>query len=497
MDVLQSFLAPPSMDEWWRFAGVLIGLAAFVGVGEFVRGVFRWSPEFTRKLVHVSVGILIVFAPSIFVVPLPAIILALLFIVVNFLAVRFGLLKGMHDPTRRSYGTVYYPLAFLILVMVFWYRAPVILSCSILVLAFGDAAAAIVGELVPSPKVFHLSSDKKSIQGSITMGVVSFAVLVVGMFLLGDGIPADAMLASAGVAAVTGTAWEALSSRGLDNLTVPLSVAVILSYYLLPVGHGEQNQLTLGTVLAVLVAGVSYRMKFLSASGSVATFLLAVVVFGLGGWQWTVPILTFFVTGSVLSHIGKDRKKHLRGVHEKGGTRDYAQVFANGGIAGIVVMASYCFPGDWWYLLYLGSLAAVAADTWSTEIGIMNRGTTVMITTFGRVESGRSGGVSWQGLAGGLAGSLVVAVSAWAWIESGQTVLLLAVAGLAGTLADSLLGATVQAEYRCPVCNALTERPVHCTQQPTVLVRGKRWITNDAVNWMCACIGLLFMVLVV
>ena len=497
MDVLQLFLAAPSVEEWWRFAGVLAGLTTLVAVGEIVRGVFRWSPEFTRKLVHVSVGILIVFAPLIFIVPLPAILLALLFIIVNFLAVRFGLLKGMHDSSRRSYGTVYYPLAFLILVMVFWYRSPLILSCSILVLAFGDAAAAIVGELVPSPKVFHLSSDKKSIQGSIAMGLVSFAVLVAGMFLLGDGIPADVMLASAGVAAVTATAWEALSSRGLDNLTVPLSVAVILSYYLLPAGHGEQSQLTLGTIFAILVAAVSYRMKFLSASGSMATFLLAVVVFGFGGWRWTVPILTFFVTGSALSHIGKDRKAHLEGFHEKGGTRDYAQVFANGGIAGLVVIASSCIPGEWWYLLYLGSLCAVAADTWSTEIGIMSRGKTVMITTFGRVESGRSGGVSWQGLAGGLAGSLVVATSAWAWIESGQVVLLLAAAGLAGTLADSLLGATVQAEYRCPVCNAMTERPIHCTQQPTILVRGERWITNDAVNWMCAGVGLLFMALAV
>lgn len=498
MDILRMYLAAPTATEWWRFAAVLGGLAAFVGAGEAVRHVFRWSPEFTRKLVHVSVGLLVFFAPVIFVVPLPAILLAVIFIAGNYLAVRLDLLQGMHGTGRRTYGTVYYPLAFLILVLLFWYTEPIILSCSILVLAFGDAAAAIVGESVRAPRIFHLSSDKKSVQGSMTMGLVSFVTLVAALLMLTKEADRNyaLILAASGVAALTATAWEALSSRGLDNLTVPLSVAFILTWYLLPAEQGAPAQLTIGAGLAILIAALSSRGKLLAPSGAVATFILATVVFGLGGWQWTTPILTFFLSSSLLSKVAKSRKPALEEVQEKSSVRDYAQVFANGGIAGILIILSYFYPSHDWYPLYLGSLAAVTADTWSTEIGILGRGPTIMITTLKSVAAGRNGGISWQGIAGALGGSLLLLMSGLWWIGSADVAVIVAAAGVAGSLADSFLGATIQAEYRCPACNALTERRVHCTNQPTLLVRGAGWITNDIVNWTCAAVGSLFVGLV-
>ena len=66
------------------------------------------------------------------------------------------------------------------------------------------------------------------------------------------------------------------------------------------------------------------------------------------------------------------------------------------------------------------------------------------------------------------------------------------VAGLAGSFADSLLGATVQARYRCPACEADTERPVHRCGSPTVLVGGWRWFDNDLVNLAASCCGAAF-----
>jgi uncharacterized membrane protein len=63
-------------------------------------------------------------------------------------------------------------------------------------------------------------------------------------------------------------------------------------------------------------------------------------------------------------------------------------------------------------------------------------------------------------------------------------------AGLIGSLADSLLGATIQAIYRCPSCNKETERyPVHTCGSQTQLVRGYSWLDNDWVNTACALVG--------
>jgi len=56
------------------------------------------------------------------------------------------------------------------------------------------------------------------------------------------------------------------------------------------------------------------------------------------------------------------------------------------------------------------------------------------------------------------------------------------VMGFAGTLVDSILGATAQAQYWCPTCDVLSEQPLHRCGISTELRRGFSPITNDVVN---------------
>lgn len=497
------FFSAPSNEEWWRLLFVFLGLLGTIGVGEAVRSFFRWSSEFTRKLVHVSVGILIFFAPPIFSAALPAIVLALFFIVSNFLAIKLGLLKGMHATTRATYGTVYYPLSFLILVFMFWYDAPLIMTLSILVLALGDAAAAIVGESHQSPTVYRLTSDKKSVEGSLAMFLVTFVTIFSGikLFALPHQQSFDFLFAVSGVTASIATAWEAISSRGLDNLTVPLSTAFVLSFFLLPHPFADSYLLVFGTALAIGIALISYYFRFLTLSGSVATFLLASLIFGIGSWKWTVPILAFFVLSSILSRLGRRKKLEIADIFEKGSRRDHIQVAANGGIGGILILLSYYFPETDFYPYYLASIAAVTADTWSTEIGLLGRGKTYLITTFREVRPGVNGGISLRGTLGGLLGGLTISAVARFWVSSVDLLVMIALAGLLASLVDSLLGATIQATYECSVCGKRTERKDHCSVPGTSeedrneLVAGYRSITNDSVNLLCALSGVLLLYL--
>jgi len=485
-------LSLPSADEWWRLVIVVPAVMAMILAGEGARVLFHLPSEFTRKFVHISVGLLIFCAPWIFTSAIPAMALAVLFIVMNTVAVKLGLFKSMHGTSRVTYGTVYYPLAFLILILLFWRAAPMILALSMLVLALADAAAAIVGETVRRPVTYRLSSDKKSVQGSIAYAVTAAVVLILGLVWypseLSIELPQAALVAF--VAAIVATGWEALSSRGLDNLTVPLSTAFVLSCYLVPSLGCDPLQFTLGSGLALAVTAASLKARFLAPSGSVATFLLAVVVFGVGGWKWSVPILIFFVLSSLLSKVGSAKKRATSDLHEKGSTRDYAQVFANGGIPGIVVFASVVVPAFDWYPIYLGAVAAVTADTWGTEIGMMTKGRTVLITTFRPVARGSNGGVSVRGFLGATAGASLIGMSALAWGISAVTAGVLAAAGVIGSVVDSIAGATVQARYRCSVCSKVTEKRMHCGS-PSVHAGGMRWISNDAVNWLCAASGAL------
>jgi len=254
----------------------------------------------------------------------------------------------------------------------------------------------------------------------------------------------------------------------------------------------------LEAVLAGLViSAASYFARFLSGSGAIATFLFAVPIFGLGGWRFTVPVLTFFISSSLLSRFNGDGKKNLSDLFAKSIRRDAGQVLANGGVPTLLVILWYMQSDERYYLAYLGSLSAVAADTWSTELGVLSRKQPRLITNLVRVTRGTSGAISPLGVSAGLLGSILIFVSAIWWLRGTQLdatsmwVVLFAVvlSGLIGNLGDSVLGATLQAQYRCDSCGKVTERKLHCRGSSSILARGQKWMTNDIVNLICSLVG--------
>lgn len=267
------------------------------------------------------------------------------------------------------------------------------------------------------------------------------------------------------------------------------------------------SQLLIGLLLAIGVAFLAFRFHALNRAGAVAATLLGTVVFGLGGWSWAVLLIAFFVTSSGLSKLFARRKRSLNEKFSKGSQRDAGQVAANGAVAGIFVLLHQLVPGAAWpWIGFAGALAAVNADTWSTELGVLSRRAPHMITTGKPVEAGTSGAISVIGTLSALSGASVIALLAvlvWpielASVSALQRVLLvgfISLAGLAAALIDSLFGATVQAIYTCPACNKETERhPLHICGTPTVLKRGLSWLNNDWVNSACALSGALLAIL--
>jgi uncharacterized protein (TIGR00297 family) len=222
--------------------------------------------------------------------------------------------------------------------------------------------------------------------------------------------------------------------------------------------------------------------------------VLGAIVFGLGGIAWSIPLLTFFLLSSLLSKHGSKRVKgyrqQLEEVFEKGSTRDAGQVWANGGVAGAIVLLHTLWPQPEWYMAYLGALAAAAADTWGTEIGVMNRGRVISLRSFRPVAPGTSGGISAAGTAGAMIGALSIALSGICWVQQSvlSSIVVVTASGIAGMLADSIVGSVWQASYRCDVCKATTERSIHC-DRPAILIAGYALINNDAVNVICCLAG--------
>ncbi|MCU7494488.1 MAG: DUF92 domain-containing protein [Ignavibacteria bacterium] len=259
---------------------------------------------------------------------------------------------------------------------------------------------------------------------------------------------------------------------------------------------GLLKNIILAIVLGAIAAVFSFRLKFLTRSGSRAAFLLALPLFALGGWKWSVPMIWFFLSSSILSRVRKKCNSGIDLYFEKSGVRDYFQVFSNGGLGGILVIMAYFSDSGLFYTVYIGMLSAVCADTWATEIGTLARTKTYNVLNLQTVEQGSSGGVSIPGTLGSLSGALTVAISSAVWVNEGLILYFctIVLAGISGSFIDSLLGATLQSGFYCSICGKLTEKKFHC-MRPAVHKKGILWIGNDLVNLTAGITGGIFAII--
>lgn len=254
------------------------------------------------------------------------------------------------------------------------------------------------------------------------------------------------------------------------------------------------TQLLIGGILGGAVAYVAWRLKVLNNSGAIAAAVLGGLLFGLGGIPWAVLLLVFFTSSSGLSRVFASRKKTVSEKFSKGSERDWEQVVANGGLGVILVIVQVLFPKETWpWIAFAGAIAAVNADTWATELGVLNKAPPRLVTSGKLVQKGTSGAVSLLGTLASFSGAALIGIFALIIpvdVPKPDLVFLVALAGLFGSLFDSFLGATVQAIYYCPVCDKETERnPLHICGTPTRFFRGWEWLNNDWVNAAASLAG--------
>ncbi len=251
-----------------------------------------------------------------------------------------------------------------------------------------------------------------------------------------------------------------------------------------------------GLACSLLIGGLAYRRRALTRSGWLGAVLTGTLTFGFGGWAWGLTLIAFFVTSSLLSQFRQAEKQQLADAKfEKGGPRDLGQALANGGAGALLALCYGLIGGPPALLaLFAGIMATVTADTWATELGVLSPQQPRLITTWRPVAPGTSGGITAHGTLAAAGGALFIGLvlplvafaerGAWLpWLLPAALI-----GGLAGSLCDSLLGATVQALYRAPD-GSVTERRSGHTGVPNALLRGWRWMTNDVVNGLSSLVG--------
>jgi phytol kinase len=202
---------------------------AMIGVGEAFRKWRGYSVDFTRKFIHIAVGMWAYGTVLLFERRTFAIIPPLAFVGINALSYWRGTFKAMETGEKGNLGTIYFPLSFAVLIWVFWGR-PHLIVAGLMPMTWGDALAAVVGRRIGRRRYTVLGSTR-SAEGSVAMFVAGWVATLVALALLGPVDLFTAVWVSA-VTALGAAVVEAVSPWGIDNLTVPAASAVMLALML-------------------------------------------------------------------------------------------------------------------------------------------------------------------------------------------------------------------------------------------------------------------------
>nr|WP_321464626.1 hypothetical protein [uncultured Desulfobulbus sp.] len=283
------------MSPW---IGILIATGAFFGL---IIGCRVWarplglSPELSRKIIHIGLGLTSACFPFLFSTLWPVIFIAatavLMLGMIRLLpALKKSLGPPLHGVGRPSLGEIYFPVA----VATVWIVAnkhPLFYSLSILVLALADAFAALVGTRY-GRKRYTTLEGYKTWEGSVVFFLITFLCIHIPLLLLTDIGRAQSLLLALLIGVLV-TIIEAVSWRGLDNLFIPISVCIFLDAY--QQADVQQLCFRLGLILLTLALlfAVRSRTNFDDAS-LLGASLVPFLVVTIGGWQWAVaPVIVF------------------------------------------------------------------------------------------------------------------------------------------------------------------------------------------------------------
>jgi dolichol kinase len=170
--------------------------------------------ELSRKLVHLTSGLAAAAMPLVLTFQEIA-VLAVLLAVAMAASRRLRILRSIHEVDRATWGEVCLPLG--VAAAAILIPDPARYACAVATVAVSDVAACVAGRRFGGRR---LPGSAKTYAGSAAFLVTS---LVIGLVLVGT--PPGAVLA----VAVLTTAVEAASSRGLDNVAVPMMAAIVLA----------------------------------------------------------------------------------------------------------------------------------------------------------------------------------------------------------------------------------------------------------------------------
>ena len=469
---------------WELFAIFFLLIIILIFLSEYSYRNGYLEPNLNRKIIHAIVGVAVSFSPFIFVSNIQPLILAVIFLLINLFSFKKNKLKSFHNINRTTLGTIFFPLAFILIATFFWeYKYNI--ACAFMILAVSDPLSSFAGENIKKTNKYNIGEDIKSYEGSAIMFLSTFIIL----YLFSNSIFNQFTIFGSFLAIILCsfaiTVSEAMSIRGSDNLSIPITAFFFIEVFNTMNRQNFIIEFSFIIMTATIVLFYFYRRKHLSLNGFLSSTLMAGLIFGFGGQKYVLPIAIFFILSTLLSKIGS------KDLHESKSGRNANQVFANGGVGLILCVLNHFYQTELIYNMFLASIAAANSDTWATEIGKLSVTRPKDIISGRSLSKGDSGGITFIGLLGSISGSLVIATIGFFFEIKVFCSIIVFISGFLGSLFDSILGSTLQSRFILIDGKTIKEEK----ELGSYLYSGLLSINNNSVNFLCTLSAPIFFIL--
>ena len=209
----------------------IVAFTIILATGEVLHHILKVRAEYTRKFAHSTATIVALTFPLIFKSYEYVLVMGVVFFVVLFIAKTKDLLKSIEDVSRKTYGSVLLPVAISgAFVAANLLNDNKLFIIPILILGVSDSLAGITGVFFGKKLrqvIIYGWKLNKTYLGSV---VFFLTALVISLYVLHwfTGLLSPKTLTIAFSVALGAAIVELISSKGLDNITVPLTAIMIL-----------------------------------------------------------------------------------------------------------------------------------------------------------------------------------------------------------------------------------------------------------------------------
>ncbi len=205
---------------------IFLWIGSIIGIAILCKNIWPHQKELSRKVVHIGTGPIIPIALGVNIHKEQALFVASIITILLCLNHRFKFIEAVENIKRKSFGTIAYALSISILIAFYWNKNPNAIVAGVLVMALGDGFAGLIGSRINS-FTWLIFGQKKSLYGTLTMLLVSIISLYTINLLNGYPISTQEVF----IIGIIGVICEQIGQLGIDNLTVPLLVALSWSIF--------------------------------------------------------------------------------------------------------------------------------------------------------------------------------------------------------------------------------------------------------------------------